>query len=73
MICDSCIHKNVCYESEEDREALKSCSDYFNFDEEVKKIETRVKDYLNWCDEELPKLRVGGVENIFSKVKGERK
>ena len=30
MICDTCIHKEVCYENEEDREALKTCADYLN-------------------------------------------
>ena len=30
MLCDTCIHKEVCYESEENRLALVSCSDYID-------------------------------------------
>lgn len=38
MICDSCIHKEVCYEKEEDRRALKFCANYFNLTKELDKI-----------------------------------
>lgn len=44
MICDTCIHKEVCYEIEEDREALKFCGDYFNFIVELEKIKTEIKE-----------------------------
>ena len=47
MICDSCIHKEVCYELEEDRQALKHCSDYFNFEEELEKIKAEIKGEMN--------------------------
>ena len=43
MICDTCIHKEVCYENEEDRQALKLCADYFNFEEELEKIKDKIK------------------------------
>lgn len=38
IMCEDCIHKAVCYEKEEDREALKFCSDYFNLTKELNKI-----------------------------------
>ena len=43
MICDTCIHKEVCYENEEDRKALKLCADYFNFAEELEGIKEKIK------------------------------
>lgn len=49
MICDSCVHKDVCYVGEEDREALKHCSDYLNFDEEIEKVKIEFKNYVSWC------------------------
>lgn len=44
MICDTCIHKEVCYENEEDRKALKHCSDYFNYAEELEKIKAEINE-----------------------------
>ena len=38
MMCEDCIHNVVCYEKEEDRQALKFCSDYFNLTKELEKI-----------------------------------
>lgn len=43
MICKDCIHNTVCCEKEEDRQALKFCSDYFNLTKELKKELENIK------------------------------
>lgn len=70
MICDSCIHKEVCYELEEDRQALKHCSDYFNFEEELGKIKTEAdrQGYYNKYDR---KMIEHIIDNHIEELKGE--
>ena len=47
MICKDCIHNTVCCEQEEDRQALKFCSDYFNLITELEKIKAEFDNDLN--------------------------
>ena len=56
MICDTCDHREVCYEREEDRKALKQCSDYLNVVDMLEKIKAQIvrKHSLN-CDGECNK------------------
>ena len=44
MICKDCIHNTVCCEKEEDKQALKFCSDYFNLTKELEKIKAEIHD-----------------------------
>lgn len=77
MICNTCIHKEVCYEKEEDRQALKYCSDYFNFVEELEKtkeeIDTLYGVYLSRFTERLviksDVMRI--LDEHISELKGE--
>ena len=72
MICDTCIHKEVCYEIEEDREALKFCGDYFNLEDELEKIKAEILT-------QNPKFTIGCemkmcleiINNRISELKGE--
>ena len=47
MMCKDCIHNTVCCEQEEDRQALKFCSDYFNLTKELEKIKAEFDNDLN--------------------------
>ena len=47
MICKDCIHNTVCCEKEEDKQALKFCSDYFNLTKELEKIKAEFDNDLD--------------------------
>ena len=65
MICDTCIHKEVCYEKEEDRRALKHCSDYFNFEDELEKIKVEMEE-ISYADKEFEGERNVDLKDVNS-------
>lgn len=78
MICDSCIYKEVCYEKEEDRRALKFCSEYFNLEDELDKIKAEIAEQKqDHCfDEDDMFVYITGLNNaidIIDKYKNELK
>lgn len=48
MICKDCIHNTVCYEKQEDKQALKFCSDYFNLTKELEKIQDEIAQKIDF-------------------------
>ena len=82
MICDTCIHKNVCYEKEEDRKALTFCADYLNQIKELEDIQKEIvaEAYYEKTfgpSESQQIVRVNKVDDIISnhisKIKGNNK
>ena len=59
MLCDTCIHKEVCYENEENRLALVTCSDYI--DEKCTLFKINIE-YFDWGNVEY--YEYGYYDNI---------